>query len=448
MAKLELAKRLRLVDGLMQSQALTLQQGHVAAVDQNGLVFAGFRPPLAVRDRVMVRDRRGRPLLAEVVSADGQLARAALFGEAEGLASGTRAESLPSQGLPVSAEWLGRVLDPLGRPMDGRPMPTPSLRRSPTRCAPPPPGVRQRLGAPVSLGVRAIDCFCTIREGQRLGLFAASGVGKSTLLATMARSTSFDVTVLAMVGERGRELREFLEDDLGAEGLRRSVVVCATSDAPAALRREATYAAMAIAEHFRDEGKRVLLLLDSITRFAHACREIGLAAGEPPATRGYPPSVFGELPAVLERAGPGAPGAGSITALMTVLVDGDDHDEPIADAVRGTLDGHVVLDRRIAESGRYPAVNVLRSLSRTVPGCQTRDQMDLATRARRLLLLSDSVADLVRLGAYRVGTDPETDLALRLAPKIEVVLRQQKGEVGSLDDAFRALGEAMNDESP
>ena len=296
------------------------------------------------------------------------------------------------------------------------------------------------------MGVRVIDTFCTVREGQRLGLFAASGIGKSSLLAALARASTFDVAVLGLVGERGRELREFIEDDLGRDGLARSVVVCATSDMAAALRREAAYTALTVAEHFRDEGRRVLLLLDSVTRFALACREIGLAAGEPPATRGFPPSVFSELPRLLERAGPAAEGvAGSITAILTVLVEGDDHDEPIADAVRGILDGHVVLDRRIAEGGRYPAVDVMRSLSRTVPGCQTAEQAQMVRQARRILALRDEVADLVRLGAYRAGTDAAIDEALRLAPRIEAMLHQGRQDTSSLGEAFNSLSRALTD---
>ncbi|WP_270939280.1 FliI/YscN family ATPase, partial [Falsiroseomonas oryzae] len=313
-------------------------------------------------------------------------------------------------------------------------------------AAPPPPGTRARLGPRIGLGVRALDLFCTMREGQRLGLFAASGIGKSTLLAMLAGAPGFDVTVLGLVGERGRELREFLEDDLGPQRLARSVVVCATSDAPAPLRREAAVAAMTVAEHFRDEGKRVLLLLDSVTRFALACREMGLAAGEPPATRGHPPSVFAELPRLLERAGPGPEGcAGSITLLTTVLVEGDDHDEPVADAVRGILDGHVVLDRAIAERGRYPAVDVLRSLSRTVPGCLDPDQRAAVAQARRVLALQAEMAELVRLGAYRAGSDSEVDLALRLAPRIEALIAQDRGEATPLEESFAALREVLAD---
>lgn len=441
-----LARRLACAEALMSPAPLTQQQGQIVAVDQNGVMLGGFRPPLALRDRVVVMDRSNDPVVAEIVGTrDGQ-ARAAILGDGDGLAEGAAARTQPSEGLNIGHAWLGRVLDPNGKPLDGRADPPPSLYRCTTRRQPPQPGTRQRLGPAVSLGVRALDCFCTTREGQRLGLFAASGVGKSTLLATLARSDDFDVTVVGLIGERGRELREFVEDDLGPAGLARSVVICATSDAAAAVRREAAYAAMAAAEHFRDRGQRVLLLLDSVTRFAHACREIGLAAGEPPATRGYPPSVFRELPALLERAGPGGPEAGSITALITVLVEGDDHDEPIADSVRGILDGHVVLDRRIAEGGRYPAIDVLRSLSRSVPGSQTAEQAALVVRARRLLSLHDGVADLVRLGAYRAGADAETDLALRAAPRINAVLSQKKGEISTMEEAFAALARALNDE--
>ncbi len=351
--------------------------------------------------------------------------------------------------LRVGAGWLGRVVDSRGRPMDGGPALPPGGTGRAIRAAAPAAGRRARLGPRIGLGVRAMDLFATCREGQRLGLFAASGVGKSSLLAMLARSDAFDVTVVGLVGERGRELREFVEDDLGAAGMARSVVVCATSDSSALERRDAALAAMTVAEHFRDEGLRVLLLMDSVTRFALALREIGLAAGEPPATRGYPPSVFAWLPRLLERAGPGeerADGrpAGTITAIFTVLVEGDDHDEPIADAVRGILDGHVVLDRRIGEGGRYPAVDVLRSLSRTVPGCLEPGERALAARARAALATHAEVADLVRLGAYRAGTDPAVDEAVRLVPRIEAVLRQGKGEnSGGVEGAFAALAEAL-----
>ncbi|MFC3000389.1 FliI/YscN family ATPase [Falsiroseomonas tokyonensis] len=421
-----------------------LRQGRIQGANLMTVDVVGVRPPPAIGDRLRIGPA-SEGTMAEIVSVGQAMASCVIFGDTARIAAGEVVELQPASGIRVGDGWRGRVVDPLGRPMDGGgPLRGGQAERM-TRTAAPPAATRQRLGPPLGVGVRAIDAFCTMREGQRLGLFAASGIGKSTLLSTMARAAAFDTVVLGLIGERGRELREFIEDDLGPEGLARSVVVCATSDAPAAMRREAAYASLAVAEHFRDSGQRVLLLLDSVTRFALACREIGLAAGEPPATRGYPPSVFRELPALLERAGPGGPGCGSITALITVLVEGDDHDEPIADAVRGILDGHVVLDRRIAEGGRYPAVDVLRSLSRTVPGCLNAEQAALMRRARKVLALRDEVADLVRLGAYRPGTDAETDAALRAAPGIEQMLQQARGEVSTLEEAFSRLAQALSD---
>jgi len=343
--------------------------------------------------------------------------------------------------------WLGRVIDPLGRPADGGPALPPGPMPMMLRAAPPSATRRARLGPPIDLGVRVLNCFATCRTGQRLGLFAGSGVGKSTLLSMLARYTACDVTVLALVGERGREVREFIEDDLGPEGLERAVVVVATGDAPPLLRREAAYAAMTVAEFFRDQGKSVLLLMDSVTRFALALREIGLANGEPPATRGYPPSVFAELPRLLERAGPGAMAAdgsaGQITALFTVLVEGSDHDEPVADAVRGILDGHVVLDRRIGEAGRYPAVDVLRSLSRAANAILTPAQIAMLRQARAHLALHADMADMIRLGAYRQGTDAAVDAAIRIVPRLEAMLAQHRDEPASLALSFAALAEAL-----
>jgi flagellum-specific ATP synthase len=421
-------------------------EGTLRAADALALRLDGFRPALALGDRVAVLARPA-PILAEVVGVGPDGARAVAFGQGAAARAGLRARRLGPARLDVSDGWLGRVLDPLGAPLDGLPPPPPGGRPRPVAAMPPEAGMRARLGPRIGLGVRALDLFCTMREGQRLGLFAASGIGKSTLLSMLAGAPGFDVAVLGLVGERGRELREFIEDDLGPERLGRSVVVCATSDAPAPLRREAAFAAMTVAEHFRDQGRRVLLLLDSVTRFALACREIGLAAGEPPATRGHPPSVFAALPRLLERAGPGPEGcAGSITLLATVLVEGDDHDEPVADAVRGILDGHVVLDRAIAERGRYPAVDVLRSLSRTVPGCLAPGEAEVMRRARALLALQAEMAEMVRLGAYRPGTDVAVDEALRLAPRIEALLAQRKDEpFATPEESFAALAAALED---
>jgi len=446
-------RRLAAVGAALASENLGAIQGRVLAVSGLTIEVAGLGGQAAVGDRLRVRARGGRELPAEIVSFRRGTAQAMALGTLEGLGPGSPA-TLPlpgagqASGLPVSDGWLGRVIDPLGRPLDGRGPLAAGLPR-PVRVAPPEAGGRARLGPRISLGVRALDLFATCRQGQRLGLFAGSGVGKSTLMAMLARQTACDVAVIALVGERGREVREFVEDELGEAGLARSVVVVATSDAPPLLRREAAYAAMAVAEHFRDQDRSVLLMMDSVTRFCLALREVALAAGEPPATRGYPPSVFAELPRLLERAGPGPArvgGAGHITALFTVLVEGDDHNEPVADAVRGILDGHVLLDRRIGEGGRYPAVDVLRSLSRTVPGCLGAEEAALTRRARAVLALHAEMADMVRLGAYRRGTDPAVDEAILLAPRIEAVLRQARHDATDLDGAFAALRAALETE--
>ena len=276
-----------------------------------------------------------------------------------------------------------------------------------------------------------------------MGIFAGSGVGKSTLMSMMARRSELEVNVIGLVGERGREAREFIEDDLGPEGMARSIVVVATSDEPPLVRRQAAYTMMAIAEFFRDDGRDVLCLMDSVTRFAMAQREIGLSAGEPPATKGYTPSVFAELPRLLERAGPGEEGQGSITGLFTVLVEGDDHNEPIADAVRGILDGHIVLDRAIAERGRFPAINLLRSVSRSMPGCNTPEHTALVRRARRLIATYEDMAELIRLGAYRRGADPQVEEAIRYYPALEAFLSQSKAELTTLEESLAALREIV-----
>ena len=401
----------------------------------------------------MLRGRGEQNVPAEIVGFRNQAANAMAYAPLDGIGPGGSASfaigaaTLPGRLAPTDA-WLGRVIDPLGRPMDGKGrLPVGPVSR-PVRAGPPEATLRARLGPRIDLGVEVMNLFTTCRTGQRLGLFAGSGVGKSTLLSMLARHTKCDVAVISLVGERGREVREFIEDDLGEAGLARSVVIVATSDTPPLMRREAAYSAMTVAEHFRDQGKSVLLLMDSVTRFCLALREIGLASGEPPATRGYPPSVFAELPRMLERAGPGpmlADGrAGHITALFTVLVEGDDHNEPVADAVRGILDGHVVLDRKIGESGRYPAVDVLRSLSRTVPGCNSASDNILTRKARQVLALHADMADMVRLGAYRTGSDPAVDEAVLLAPRIERMLHQGRDGKMELGDGFDRLARALD----
>jgi flagellum-specific ATP synthase len=282
-----------------------------------------------------------------------------------------------------------------------------------------------------------------------MGIFSGSGVGKSVLLSMLARNSDADAIVIGLIGERGREVKEFIEDDLGPEGLARSVIVAATSDEAPLVRRQAAYVAMTVAEQLRDQGLNVLLLMDSVTRFAMAQREIGLSAGEPPTSKGYTPTVFAELPRLLERAGPGAAGlngagGGSITGLFTVLVEGDDHNEPISDAVRGILDGHIVLDRAIAERGRFPAINVLKSVSRAMPQCNSDDEQSLVLRARVPMTLYEDMAELVRVGAYKAGTNPEVDHAVTLHPRLEAFLAQTKNEQAGLSECYAALGDILS----
>jgi len=335
---------------------------------------------------------------------------------------------------------VGRILDGLGRPIDGRPLPAGLAEWAVDRPAPPPLS-RRRIDRVLPLGVRAIDGLATVGEGQRVGLFAGSGVGKSTLLGQIARHARAELSVIALVGERGREVREFVEDALGPEGLARSVVVAATSDAPALVRLKAAHVATAIAEWFAERGARVLFMLDSITRYARAWREVALAAGEPPARQGYPASVFAALPRLLERTG--NRGRGGITGLYTVLVAGGDLDEPIADEVRGVLDGHVVLDRRTAERGRFPAVDPLASLSRVMPAVAAEGHRASAARLRSLLAAHERHRDLIAVGAYRRGADPETDAALDRWPAIEAFLAQAPGEAERFERTVARLAEAV-----
>jgi flagellum-specific ATP synthase len=434
--------RLRRVDSIKISGTIVRLQGLLVEVE--GLFGLG-----AIGDRLELAARDGGVIPAEVVGFRDKALLAMPYGALEGVRQGSAAtlRNPHHTMLDVTPAWLGRVLDPLGSPLDQQGVLLGGAEPRRPHAAPPDATLRARVGPRIDLGVRAIDCFAPCREGQRLGLFAGSGVGKSTLLSMLTIGTRCDVVVLALVGERGREVREFLENDLGPEGLNRAVVVVATSDTPPLMRRQCAYTAMSIAEYFRDQGKSVLLLMDSVTRFCLALREIGLALGEPPAARGYPPSVFAELPRLLERAGPGIEqpdgSAGQITGLFSVLVEGDDTNEPVADAVRGTLDGHIIMDRRIAERGRYPAIDVLRSLSRLAPSCLDEAQAALVRRARSILSLQADMADMVRLGAYRAGTDPQVDEALRLTPAIETVLHQPKGERSSFADAFARLERAL-----
>ncbi len=422
--------------------------GRVGSVMGLLVEVAGVDRHLSIGSRLVIEARGGRRVPCEVVGVREGRAQLMPFGRLEGVGLGCKAEVVGAQ--PViypSAAWLGRVVNALAEPVDGRGTLPAGKVAVPLRNRPPPAHARSRVGGKLDLGVRALNSFVTCCRGQRLGIFSGSGVGKSVMMAMLARFTAADVTVIGLVGERGREVQEFIEDNLGAEGLARSVVVVATSDEPPLMRRQAAYTTMAIAESFRDAGRHVLCMMDSITRFAMAQREIGLSAGEPPTSKGYPPTVFGELPMLLERAGPGT-GAGAITGLFSVLVEGDDHNEPIADAVRGIVDGHIVLERAIAERGRYPAINVLRSLSRMMPGCNTPAENEVVRRARGLLATYEDMAEMIRLGAYRAGSDPRVDEAIRYHPALEAFLGQDKNERSDLADGYARLAEVLGMTAP
>lgn len=410
-------------------------EGRVVSV--TGLSVHLKLPTARIGDLVEIR-RRGGPLPAEIVGfRDGEVVAMPL-GELTGVGPDDPVVSMGEPFMVGAGDaLLGRVLDGFGRPIDGKPLDAERLTRVPSDRSPPPALSRRPVERPLATGVRVLDTMLTFGEGQRIGLFAGSGVGKSTLMGAIARGVEADVTVLALVGERGREVGEFLTDCLGEAGLERSVVVVATSDAPALERLRAAQTATALAEYFRDRGKRVMLMVDSVTRFARAQREVGLATGEPPARRGYPPSVFAALPRLLERTGQGS--KGSITALYTVLVEGGDMEEPIADEVRGILDGHVILDRGIAARGWYPAVDVVHSLSRVMNKCVTPEHDAAARAVRRLLGVYESKRDLIMLGAYKKGSDRVVDQALAALPEIEALLQQNAAQPTDFGQAVQAL---------
>jgi len=418
--------------------------GRVAAVQGMLIEAGGVQRQISVGDRCNVIARDGRRVPCEVVGFRSGRALLMPFVAIDGVGLGCRTEVNDSEPVIYPDDgWLGRVLNAFAEPVDGLgALPMGDVGQA-IRNRPPPAHSRSRVSGKVDLGIRAVNAFLTCCRGQRMGIFAGSGVGKSILMSMMARNTSADVSVIGLIGERGREMREFIEDDLGPEGMKRSVVVVLTSDESPLMRRQAAYVTLAVAEHFRDQGKDVLCMMDSVTRFAMAQREISLSAGEPPASKGYTPTVFAELPRLLERAGPGV-GKGSITGLFTVLVDADDHNEPIADAVRGILDGHIVLDRAIADRGRYPAVNVLRSVSRTMPSCNAPQENAIVSRARRLLATYEDMAELVRLGAYRRGTDPEIDEAVHFNPMLEQFLSQAKDEACGLAECYARLAKILD----
>ena len=437
----------RLLDDLAAASP-TRVYGRVAGVLGLLVEVAGVERHLSVGGRATIETRDGRQVPAEVIGfrqgVHGALTLMMPFTAVEGIGLGARVDVQPGQPalFPTDA-WLGRIVNALGAPIDRGGALAQGQQAAVLRANPPPAHERQRVAGKLDLGIRALNTFLTCCRGQRMGIFAGSGVGKSVLMSMIARFTEADVAVIGLVGERGREVQEFIEDDLGEEGLKKSVVVVATSDEAPLMRRQAAYTTLAIAEHYRRQGKQVLCMIDSVTRFAMAQREIGLSAGEPPTTKGYPPTTFSELARMLERAGPGPKGEGNITGLFTVLVDGDDHNEPVADAVRGILDGHIVLERNIAQTGRYPAVNILRSISRTLPDCNTPEQNALLTRARALMATYDNMAELIRLGAYRRGSDVAVDEAIAYREPLETFLRQGVDEQATLEEGYARLAEIL-----
>lgn len=417
--------------------------GTVTAAAAGRYTVVGLSRHLRLGDLVEFR-RNATCQLAEVVRLDPEEAIVCPIEGGSGAAAASIGERVWRRGpfvLAPDESWCGRTINALALPVDD----LGPLRRGPEErpidAAPPQSMKRDRVTAPIRTGVKVVDIFAPLCRGQRMGVFAGSGVGKSTLLSMFAQAADFDRAVIALVGERGREVREFIEDTLG-ENMKKTVAVVATSDESPMLRRMAPLTAMTIAEHFRDRGENVLLIVDSLTRYAHALREVGMASGEPPVARGYPASVFTALPGLLERAGPGPEGTGAITAIVSVLVDGDNHNDPVADSARGILDGHLVLDRRLADEGRYPPVNPLTSISRLARKAWQGDEEKLALRLKALIHKYEETSDLRLIGGYRPGTDAELDMAIKQAPVIYEVLRQRPDDPPS-PDAFAELAEAM-----
>ncbi|RMA43494.1 FliI/YscN family ATPase [Rhodophyticola porphyridii] len=413
--------------------------GKVVEVSTNALQVVGLNRVAALGDVIDLGDG----LSGEVVRVDPAGCLVMAEGTTAGLRLGAPARHLGPRLIAPGRHWIGRVIDPDGRPIDGRPL-FPGTTARALHAPPPSPTARRGLGRRLDTGLAVFDTVLPLAQGQRIGLFAGSGVGKSRLLSRLALGVGADVVVIGMIGERGREVRDFLEDTLGAEGLARSVVVAATSDRSALTRARAAHTMMTVAEYFRDQGAHVLMLADSITRFAEAQREVAAATGEASSLRGFPPSMAQQIMSLCERAGPGAEGQGDITAILSVLVAGSDMEEPVADVMRGVLDGHVVLDRKIAERGRYPAVSLLRSVSRSLPGVATEEENRLIALVRRYLGAYDKTELMLQAGLYAEGHDPVTDTAVRLWPALDAFLASDSP--GGATEAFAMLQSILEPE--
>jgi flagellum-specific ATP synthase len=404
----------------------------------------GIERELSIGDRCHLAPKATDIIPCEVIGFREGHALLMPFKPLDRVGLGCRAEVAATQStVSPSRAWMGRVINAMGEPLDGKGPLLQGEMPIPLRNKPPAAHDRKRFGEKLDLGVKAINSFLSTCRGQRMGIFSGSGVGKSILMSMLARYTRADVSVIGLIGERGREVQEFLEEELGPEGLKKCVVIVSTSDESPLMRRQGAYMTLAISEYFRDQGKQVLCMIDSITRFAMAQREIGLSAGEPPTSKGYPPTTFSELARLLERAGPGVKGVGDITGFFSVLVEGDDHNEPISDAVRGIIDGHVVLERAIADRGRYPAINVLKSISRSMPRCLTTQQAELVKRGREIMATYEDMAELIRLGAYRKGSDAKVDEAMLIYPKLDQFLTQRPEEKMGLDEGYAQLAQIL-----
>ncbi|MBS0561433.1 MAG: FliI/YscN family ATPase [Proteobacteria bacterium] len=443
------ADLLRTIQALAGALAPSVISGRSSGFDRAGYIkISGLHPFALTRKRLTIGDPSGPGLISEIVEQGRSFARALPLGGSNATELSSDAfirfpTTVPS--IRISDQWIGRVFDALLQPLDGGGAMQCGDTAYPIHASPPVPGQREALGSRIETGVRAINLFATCRKGQRLGIFAGSGVGKSSLLSMLLRHSTYDVAVVALIGERGREVRDFVEGHMGKDRLRKACVVAATSDVSPILQRDAAYIALTLAEFFRDQGRSVLLLFDSITRFCLALRETILNSGQPPASRGYPPTVFSELAKLLERAGPGPTRlGGSMTAFFNVLVEGDDLTEPVADSVRGILDGHIILDRQISEAGRYPPIDVIRSLSRNASEGNSYHENALIRRAREILQTRSAVQELIHLGAYRKGADPQIDLALMVSPLIEELLVQAVDEPSCIVDDFLRLEEIFS----
>lgn len=428
--------RIESIAARIRSMRVGQHFGRVLAIRAGVVEVGGLLHSASVGDRVGFLHGA---LAGEIVGLAPDSAQVLTEGPTDGLSIGSVVELLFRPTLAPCDSWIGRIIDPLGKPLDGRPLAAgPAERRY--RAPAPPAASRRRLGERLDTSLAVFDTLLPIVRGQRIGLFAGSGVGKSTLLSALAKGVTADVVVIAMVGERGRELREFVESTLGPQGMARAVVVAATSDQSPLMRRRCAWAAMAIAEHFRDAGRHVLFLADSITRFAEAHREIALASGESPSYRGFPPSTSQMIMALAERSGPGPEGSGDITAIFSVLVAGSDMEEPVADILRGVLDGHVVLDRAIAERGRFPAVDILRSVSRSLPHAASDAENALIARARAALGLYAESELMIKAGLYSAGSDPRLDEAVRIWPALDGFAAQSTSGAA---ESFRLLADAL-----